>query len=386
VSASLYIPWFKLEAWEIPIGDFTIPIQPFGVLVAIGVLTGAEVAKALGKRRGISPDVLSDFITHVVLVGFLGAMVLNFALYRPDQLADAAMGMDWFRFTGWSAGVGLVVGILVASAFRPGTGKHPVGLMVGVVAAFTYVGALGPQLVHHFGWPGLSSYGGFIGSVLGLVIWKRRRRLPALPFADVVVFGLPFGWFFGRMGCFVVHDHPGRVTDFALAVDEYRFGAPPFEPRHDLGLYEVFWAAGCILVLLVLVRKKHPVGFFTGIVPLLYGPIRFFLDYLRVPPIEGGDVRYLGLTPAQYASIGVTLFGVAMLARAYRGPEPELPAEAGWPPPERVEGASGAAGTAPGGASSARAKAGGKGSGGKGSGGKGSSGKGSSNKRKRKAG
>ena len=45
------------------------------------------------------------------------------------------------------------------------------------------------------------------------------------------------------MGCFVVHDHPGKVTDFALAVSDYRFGAPPFQARHDLGFYEVLYSA-----------------------------------------------------------------------------------------------------------------------------------------------
>ena len=92
-------------------------------------------------------------------------------------------------------------------------------------------------------WLGLSSYGGFFGGILGCFIWSYRKKMPLLPYANAVCFGLPFGWFFGRMGCFVVHDHPGKVTDFALAVSDYRFGAPPFQPRHDLGFYEVLYSA-----------------------------------------------------------------------------------------------------------------------------------------------
>ena len=42
--ASLFIPWFRLESWDIPLpfslpllGD-TLSIQPFGVLVAVRLL------------------------------------------------------------------------------------------------------------------------------------------------------------------------------------------------------------------------------------------------------------------------------------------------------------------------------------------------------------
>ena len=47
MNALLFIPWFRLEPWAIPL-PFTLPvlgdtlsIQPFGVLVATGVLLGA---------------------------------------------------------------------------------------------------------------------------------------------------------------------------------------------------------------------------------------------------------------------------------------------------------------------------------------------------------
>src|SRR5690606_28083634 len=124
---------------------------------------------------------------------------------------------------------------------------------------------------------GLSSYGGFIGAMLGLLLWKARRKLSLIAVGEAACFAFPFGWFFGRLGCFTVHDHPGKVTDFFLAVDEYQVGVPPFEARHDLGLYEVFWSAGVIALFLFLSRKRRLRGTYMALLPILYAPVRFFL-------------------------------------------------------------------------------------------------------------
>jgi prolipoprotein diacylglyceryltransferase len=68
----------------------------------------------------------------------------------------------------------------------------------------------------------------------------------------------------------------------------------------------------------VLDRKPRPPGFFLIAFPLLYVPVRFFLDFLRI-----GDARYLGLTPAQYAGIAVFLAAVYFPVRLARRKEKE---------------------------------------------------------------
>jgi phosphatidylglycerol:prolipoprotein diacylglycerol transferase len=111
----------------------------------------------------------------------------------------------------------------------------------------------------------------------------------------------------------VVHDHPGKVTEFALAVADYRFGVPPYQPRHDLGLYEVIYSTLIIALFLWLEhRSRRPVGFYCVLLPLVYAPVRFVLDFLRATPLEGGDVRYAGLTPAQWSSIVMICIGLAV--------------------------------------------------------------------------
>jgi phosphatidylglycerol:prolipoprotein diacylglycerol transferase len=242
------------------LGD-TLSIQPFGVLVATGVLLGAWVAGRFAQRNDLDTVATGDLVTYAVVTGFILGYFLNGLFYERETFMEIVRD---------------------------------------------------PSLLFST-WLGLSSYGGFFGGILGCFIWKYRKKMDLLPYANAVCFGLPVGWLFGRMGCFVVHDHPGKVTDFALAVSEYRFGAPPYQPRHDLGLYEVIYSALIIGLFVWLERRKRrPVGFYCVLLPLLYAPVRFFLDFLRAAPLEGGDVRYGGLTPAQWSSFAMVCVGLAV--------------------------------------------------------------------------
>ena len=78
---------------------------------------------------------------------------------------------------------------------------------------------------------------------------------------------------------------------------------------HDLGLYEAIWACSLIPIVYFLNKKKPRFpGFFLAFIPMYYGPIRFCFDYLRT-----NDVRYIGLTPAQYGALMLFLIGTAVL-------------------------------------------------------------------------
>ena len=150
----------------------------------------------------------------------------------------------------------------------------------------------------------MSSYGGFFGGAGAAVFYLRKRGLPMLPYSDTLVMGLLSGWFFGRLGCSIVHDHPGIPSEFFLAV---RF---PGGLRHDLGLYEWLFTI-VLLVIAVSVRpwKLRP-GMLTGILCVLYAPVRFMLDFLRAE-----DMLYAGLTPGQYFSVLLFCFGLVLVKK-----------------------------------------------------------------------
>lgn len=165
-------------------------------------------------------------------------------------------------------------------------------------------------------WGSLSSTGGMLGGLLGLLLVLRRQGASpsdALRFFDLCVFALPFTLATGRLGCALQHDHLGVASTHWLAI------AFPDGPRFDLGLLEFLFAGAIALLFLALLRRPRPTGFFFGLFFLLYGPGRFGLDMLRT-----GDARYLGWTPAQGLMVLAGLIGAAVLAHALRrGSSPE---------------------------------------------------------------
>jgi phosphatidylglycerol:prolipoprotein diacylglycerol transferase len=236
-------------------------------LVAIGLLLGIRMAESRAKRLGLKPQVITDFISHVVIIGFIGSHIFDRVFYYPDLVL-----------------------------------REPWDLLMP--------------------WRSLSSFGGFLFAVVGAFVWKFRRKLDITIPLDQVAFGMPFAWIFGRMGCFVVHDHPGKITDFFLAVNDYQYHGLAVGPRHDLGLYEVLWSLVVAPTFYLLDRKPRPHGFYIGLIAVLYSPFRFGLDFLR-----DADATYFGLTPGHYSSILSFIVGLIMLWRAYKHPITKIPDE-----------------------------------------------------------
>ena len=64
---------------------------------------------------------------------------------------------------------------------------------------------------------------------------------------------------FGRIGCFMAHDHPGLESDFFLAVQGVcrNHWTDINYACHDLGLYEAIWACSMIGVVYFLDKKAR---------------------------------------------------------------------------------------------------------------------------------
>lgn len=254
-----YLPTEELVTTILPAGAFgdglppaPIAIQPFGALVAAGVYLGALLTLRQARRMSLEDAKTASFIAWVVGVGFVMGHVLEVVLYRPRTLLDDPLAL----------------------------------LRI---------------------WQGLSSYAGFIGGVLGAVIWRARSKEPLLPYADALASAAPVGWMLGRAGCAVAHDHPGLRSNAWFAV-QYPDGG-----RFDLGLYELVLTIPLAVTFLWLRRQPRAPGFFVGVLVLYYAPLRFALDFLRVR-----DTRYLELTPAQWLSIVFFLGSIGLLLRARR--------------------------------------------------------------------
>lgn len=155
---------------------------------------------------------------------------------------------------------------------------------------------------------GMSSLGGFVGAGIGLWLFAKKRHFSwkeFVPYCDVAAVSLWLGWGIGRLGCFLIHDHPGTLSSFVGAV---KF---PTGVRHDLGLYDslVAFLLFAIFVLLFPRFVKKGWGYVMQYSVLCYAVARFFLDFLRASDLPGSDVRYAHLTPAQW---GMLIFALCL--------------------------------------------------------------------------
>jgi len=247
---------FNILGHTTDIGPWTL--KPFGTLVAIGVFAGIIITGRLGQARGMPKIATSKFQYWVLVCAFVFGHVLDALMYNPWRVR-----------------------------------ADPLTLL---------------RL-----WDGLSSFGGFAGALIGVFVFKWWFSVKnVLPFVDIMAAAFPVGWTFGRMGCAVVHDHPGIRSDMWFAV-AFKDGG-----RLDLGMLEMVFAAIVAVVCLTLARKPRPPGFFLGLTMLVYAPVRYCLDFLRagIGQVHGADPRYLYLTPAQWGSIAMVAAGFAFLWRA----------------------------------------------------------------------
>jgi phosphatidylglycerol:prolipoprotein diacylglycerol transferase len=200
-------------------------------------------------------------------------------------------------FIAWVVGIGFVGGHVFDELFY-----YPQRLLADPLSIFKL-------------WDGLSSFGGFMGAFIGMLIWRFRNRVKTLPYCDNVMSMFPVGWAFGRTGCATAHDHPGLLSDSWLAV-QYPGGG-----RFDLGLLELLLVIPLMLCFLWLAKKPRPWGFFLALGCTTYAPIRFALDFLRErEPIPGDvrgaiDPRYFFLTPAQWECFAMLAVGLFLLWR-----------------------------------------------------------------------
>jgi len=233
-----------------------ISIQVWGLMVALGLLVGAKTSEYMLKKRGLDHKIIWEIFIWIVIGSFVLARLFHILFYD--------------------------LSFFIENPFE--------------IISF---------------WPGgLSISGGFIGALVGGFLFLRKKKLDFWKYADAIVFGLPLGLFIGRIGCFLIHDHPGKVTEFFLGV-QYPNGLA----HHDHGLYLSLNGLVLALVFLIMAWRKAREGAYLTVFLVWYGVVRFALDFLRATDGAIVDNRYFGLTPAQYVSIVMVFAGFLLFMR-----------------------------------------------------------------------
>jgi phosphatidylglycerol---prolipoprotein diacylglyceryl transferase len=255
------------------IGHFEV--ATYGVVVALAVLVGAQIAARGFAERGLPADEVWTLLWYGLLGGFVGAKLYFAALHGPDALLSRS-GMVW--------------------------------------------------------------YGGLIGGG-GAMLWGiRRRGLPFLPALDALAPAAAVGHAIGHIACFFSGDSYGVPSNLPWAV-AFRRGAPPSTAgnlRRAFGvdipaaipddvLLRVHPTMLYSTVVLLLVaaflwwyrRRSGEPGRLLGLYLVLAGIERILVEFLRAK-----DDRLLwGMTTAQAIAVTLLLVGCALLWKLRNGPE-----------------------------------------------------------------
>ena len=162
------------------------------------------------------------------------------------------------------------------------------------------------------GLQGMSYHGGFVGGLLGMLVWCKVKGRSFTKFSDAMVCAIPLGYTFGRLGNFLNGELYGRITTAPWGMvfpyaERFSANLPwvqnfaakigmPLQasglvnlPRHPSQLYEAFFE-GIVLWLIIWLCRKHKKfdGMLGAIYAGGYGFFRFFIEYLREPDADLG--------------------------------------------------------------------------------------------------
>lgn len=165
-----------------------------------------------------------------------------------------------------------------------------------------------------FSGSGLTYYGGLLGGAAGVLILIHRRGWPLGVMADM---GAPFialGYGVGRLGCFLNGDDYGRVTDVPWGM-AFPKGSPPTLDRvHPTQIYEASISLGYFAFLWAMRKRwEDRPGLLFSVYLVLAGSERFAIEFFRV-----NVPMALGLTLAQWISLGLVALGAVLLTRVRR--------------------------------------------------------------------
>jgi phosphatidylglycerol---prolipoprotein diacylglyceryl transferase len=245
-------------------GSFSLPT--YGVLVALAFLTALGMASHFAKKRGLQSEKIVNLGVYCALAGMLGAKLLMIAM-DPELRSHPAE--------------------IFSLATLQSAGIFFGGLILALVFAFFYM---------------------------------RAQGLPVLATSDIFAPGLALGHGIGRLGCFAAGCCWGKPTHLPWAVTfsnpAATTGVPLGIPLHPTQLYEAFAEAIVCIVLVSQLRRPHRDGQVIGLYGVLYGIVRFAVEFLR----EHDASNPLGgpFTLEQWISLALAIGGIYLIFRPWR--------------------------------------------------------------------
>ena len=270
-STDIAFPNLGIYLKDVPqgiyIGEFYIAY--YGMIIAMGMMTGILLASHNAKRMALNDDTVWDFAIYAIIFAIVGARAY-YVIFEWDQYKND-----------------------LASIFNLRQG-------------------------------GLAIYGGVIAAFITLFIYCKVKKINPFSLGDACVQGLVLGQIIGRWGNFFNREVFGEYTDGLLAmrlpIEAVRsrdisanLRAHIAEGTNYIQVHPTFLYEGVLnlllLIFMYLYTKKRK---FDGEICLLYlggyGIIRFFVEGIRTDQLKIGNT---GIAVSQL--LGITLFVLALV-------------------------------------------------------------------------
>jgi phosphatidylglycerol---prolipoprotein diacylglyceryl transferase len=252
-----------------------LKIHWYGIMIALGLYAGIQVALREGPGRGISRDQLMNVALLAAVLGIAGGRLYYVVQNNPSFFLH-----------------------------------HP----VQIIAVWQ---------------GGMAFYGAMFGGAVAVAISAWRWKIPFWSLLDVGALGLTIGQAIGRIGNIINGDIVGYKTNgWGFEYTNPNTFGPLNVPVQPASLYELLISLALFLLLWNLRTRIHPAGMLAMIYVVLYSVSQFFIFFLRANDIVLGGLKQAQVTAL--VVIALTLPVIAYLLRKERlARPPEIePAEA----------------------------------------------------------
>jgi phosphatidylglycerol:prolipoprotein diacylglycerol transferase len=248
-----------------------LSLHSYGLMLALSFLAGIYLACYRARKRGIEIQHILDLSVYIIVAAIIGSRLAYIAFH----LSEYRSILDMFAL--WQGGATL--------------------------------------------------YGGLLLAVAASYLFSLRRGINFLLLADIVAPSIAVGAGLTRVGCFLSGCCFGMPTNLPWGV--------VFPPLSPAGAYELSLRAGvirlhptqlydslgCLIIVLLLLRLERWLpgnGRLFGAFLILYGILRFLVDFLR---FYEANMIVDGLTLNQILSVALMGCGAVLVARRGRRSE-----------------------------------------------------------------
>ncbi|MDF3918744.1 prolipoprotein diacylglyceryl transferase [Salinicola salarius] len=234
-----------------------LKVHWYGLMYVIGFVGAWWLGRRRADRLGLKPDDIGDMLFYGALGVVLGGRIGYALFYGLDRLLENPL---WI-FQVWDGG--------------------------------------------------MSFHGGLLGVLVAALLFARKHGLAFFQLTDFIAPLVPIGLGAGRIGNFINHELPGRVTDVPWALVFPGMGG---QGRHPSSLYQ-FFLEGVVLfgVLWIVSLTPRRRGFVSGLFLICYGAFRFLSEFFRRPDPQLGFIAFDWLTMGQLLSLPMILAGIALI-------------------------------------------------------------------------